>query len=258
MRKVKGEKAPTNRFKRRRLVESTPKDAVREVVADKHSVPQDFEVKEAAEPQGEVPSDTIQPLELKPIEQLKPDVQVPDVKPEDTERKIEDEEFISIEQLSEIPAVKSGADLAERSASSIKDIKAENAENSQPPGTPDISGNYYYLIKPRTTIQQRVLIPLSPSAPLSCSIQGQTVLEFPSIQVLSVPPTALPANFVLEEEYLRAANKQEEEMKKLLEEDNTPQTGMKSETNDVEQVSGAKNVPNSADIFAILQRDILG
>jgi HIT zinc finger len=71
--------------------------------------------------------------------------------------------------------------------------------NSYPPS----SGYYFYLQRPHTpSSKQRVVIPLHPSAPLSALLRDRVVLEFPTIYVLSSPPTLLPKAFIREDQYL--------------------------------------------------------
>ncbi|KAF2463312.1 uncharacterized protein BDR25DRAFT_113795 [Lindgomyces ingoldianus] len=72
----------------------------------------------------------------------------------------------------------------------------------------------FFLLKPRTNSTSHVLIPLSASATLRDCLQGRTVLEFPTLYVLSSAPDSLPNGYLLEEEY----NKQERKERKELEE----------------------------------------
>ncbi|KAF2197105.1 hypothetical protein GQ43DRAFT_444522 [Delitschia confertaspora ATCC 74209] len=86
--------------------------------------------------------------------------------------------------------------------------------NTQPqPTHPDY---HFYLLKPRTNSQKRVLIPLSPSALLSESLRGQTVLEFPTIYVLTTPVESLPQDFMLEAQYLKQVAEEEKELEEAL------------------------------------------
>jgi hypothetical protein len=71
--------------------------------------------------------------------------------------------------------------------------------NSYPPS----SGHYFYLLRPHTpSSEQRVVIPLHPSAPLSALLRNRFVLEFPTIYVLSSSPTLLPEALIREDQYL--------------------------------------------------------
>jgi len=69
----------------------------------------------------------------------------------------------------------------------------------------EVSTSYYfYLHRPYTpSFRPRVLIPLNASEPLSASLRNRSVLEFPTIYALPSPPTSLPDNFMLEDDYLK-------------------------------------------------------
>jgi len=84
------------------------------------------------------------------------------------------------------------------------------------PGTADNTGNHYYLVKPRTGYTQKVLIPLSPFDILSKCLRQQVILEFPSIEVLSKPPSELPSNYILEEDYLGKFKTEQVEVKSRI------------------------------------------
>ncbi|KAE9964710.1 hypothetical protein BLS_008124 [Venturia inaequalis] len=129
----------------------------------------------------------------------------------------------------------------------------------QPPGSPDDRGNYYYLVKPRTTGAEKVLIVLSPTDSLLDCLRNETVLEFPSIQVLSKPPHSLPHGFVLVHNWLERFKKEEEEMTRVLNEAGDLEV---EETlpnvNDQDLPPGLQRVSNDNDILAMLQQDVLG
>ncbi|KAF9892598.1 hypothetical protein FE257_001000 [Aspergillus nanangensis] len=66
---------------------------------------------------------------------------------------------------------------------------------------------YFYLHRPRTATKHPVLIPLAPGATFTAALRDHTVVEFPTIYILSDPPERLRApnddpSFILEEEYL--------------------------------------------------------
>jgi hypothetical protein len=128
----------------------------------------------------------------------------------------------------------------------------------QPPGSPDDKGNYYYLVKPRTTGTEKVLIVLSPTNNLLDCLKDQTVLEFPTIQVLSHPPQSLPKGFILVHDWLDRFNEEQGEMKRLLEEAGDLEAG-EVHRNVMEDAlpPGLKNMSNADDILAILERDVL-
>jgi hypothetical protein len=128
-------------------------------------------------------------------------------------------------------------------------------EDELKPGIADDMGNYFYLVKPHTSGAQRVLIPLSPTDALQQSLRNQTVLEFPTVQVLSHPPDALPSLFILEEIYLDKFKKQQDEMQRLVAEVEEP----KLEKTRTEHIhSTIDPIPNASDILATLERDIGG
>lgn len=98
-----------------------------------------------------------------------------------------------------------------------------NQENKRdlPPNT------FIYLHRPRTRSHDiPVLIPLSPSATLSDSLRGQTVLEFPTFYILPYPPTSLPDDkYILEETYLQRQREAEEEELRDAGEANNEESG---------------------------------
>lgn len=66
------------------------------------------------------------------------------------------------------------------------------------------SDRYFYLLKPATTSASRVLIPLESSTTLTKSLQNRTVLEYPTIYVLSDCPESLRSGFLLESNYQKS------------------------------------------------------
>lgn len=75
---------------------------------------------------------------------------------------------------------------------------------------------YFYLAKPLTSSLTRVLIPLRSDSTFSTCLRGQVVLEFPTIQVLKHPPTALPDGFQLERDYVEQTRKTIQELDEEL------------------------------------------
>ncbi|KAI5282912.1 hypothetical protein KEM54_002478 [Ascosphaera aggregata] len=68
------------------------------------------------------------------------------------------------------------------------------------------SAEYFvYLHRPRTISKVPVLIPLSPKQTLRESLRNKTVLEFPTIYVLRLPPEKLQENndYILEKDYVK-------------------------------------------------------
>lgn len=99
------------------------------------------------------------------------------------------------ENMSQMPPQE---DSLDGSSSTMREVITEAK-----PGTADNTGNYYYLIKPRTGCTQNVLIPLSPFDTLSKCLHQQIILEFPSIEISSKSPSELPSDCILEKDYLR-------------------------------------------------------
>ncbi|KAJ6036748.1 hypothetical protein N7540_001027 [Penicillium herquei] len=74
---------------------------------------------------------------------------------------------------------------------------------------------YFYLHRPRTRSKHPVLVPLAPLATLAAVLRERTVLEFPTIYVLSDSPEKLmeekdTPSFILEEEYIRTGGPEDD------------------------------------------------
>jgi hypothetical protein len=135
----------------------------------------------------------------------------------------------------------------------MDDVKSEQVELRR--GTADDLGNYFYLVKPHTSGAQKVLIPLSPTDGLQDCLRNQVVLEFPTVQVLSHGPDALPPSFILEADYLDKFKKEQDEMQRLVAEVEDAKAGnFKADPG----ISAAEHMPNASDILATLERDISG
>ena len=74
---------------------------------------------------------------------------------------------------------------------------------------------HFYLLRPHTPAGKRVLIPLSPTTPLSECLTGRVLLEYPTVYVLPQSPTSLPKGFVSEAQYLRRPDRDESRSKLL-------------------------------------------
>lgn len=79
---------------------------------------------------------------------------------------------------------------------------------------------HFYLRKPATASPNIVLIPLEPTATLTESLQDRTVQEYPTIYTLQTSPSALPAGFILEADYLKCSTRKRDQL---------PDSGMKPE-----------------------------
>ena len=113
---------------------------------------------------------------------------------------------------------------------------------------------HYYLVKPRTSGAEKVLLPLSPTDTFLTCLQNQTVLEFPTVQVLGSGPEELPNGFITEDAYLAERQKEDHEMEQLIKEEGEvdDKVGQAALTSEVE--TGA--VPNSSTLLATLERDM--
>lgn len=93
-------------------------------------------------------------------------------------------------------------------------------ESDQPESLPDgdepSPAEHFYLLKPFTATKSKVLIPIDATAKLTDCLKTQTVLEFPTIYVLSEAPDSLPADYQLEEEYLKLRKAEEAEVEGLV------------------------------------------
>ncbi|OGM48746.1 HIT finger domain protein [Aspergillus bombycis] len=110
---------------------------------------------------------------------------------------------------------------------------------------------YVYLHRPRTSTKQPVLVPLSPTATLTSALRGRTVLEFPTIYILSNSPDALSeeenSKFLLEKDYLRMQPQGEAE------------SGETSETDGDQPAPGSVDISNLDEkkVLEVLQKDLL-
>ncbi|KAB8234432.1 zinc finger HIT domain-containing protein [Aspergillus alliaceus] len=136
----------------------------------------------------------------------------------------------------------------------------------QPDNTPEVQTNqpstqpteeifshrdlFFYLHRPRTSTRQPVLVPLSPNATLTSALRGRTVLEFPTIYVLSDSPETVSGDekskFLLERDYLRA------QPEGKLESGETP------ETDDEQQAPGTVDISNLDEekVLEVLKKDL--
>lgn len=73
-----------------------------------------------------------------------------------------------------------------------------------------------FLLKPRTSTNRHVLIPLDPSHTLGESLHGRTILEFPTIHVFPAEMEKLPEEFMLEEEYAMLEGEQQKEFDEMM------------------------------------------
>ncbi|KAE8419708.1 hypothetical protein BDV36DRAFT_130894 [Aspergillus pseudocaelatus] len=135
------------------------------------------------------------------------------------------------------------------------DIAPAISENQPTPSMDEITSHrdvYFYLHRPRTSTKQPVLVPLSPTATLASALRGRTVLEFPTIYILSDSPDALSsdqedAKFLLEKDYVRTQPQGEIE------------SGETSETDGDQPAPGSMDISNLDErkVLEVLQKDLL-
>ena len=147
-------------------------------------------------------------------------------------------------------------------------------------GDADPAGNYYYLVKARARSNCKVLVPLSPDGVLSKCLKQQTILEFPTIQVLSCPPAEIPADYLLERDYLarfpsaQSDSESESESGDEDDDDDDEDDDDKGRGDDdkefisnvsaeedakveMESVPPRRRISNANDIYSILQQSIM-
>lgn len=81
----------------------------------------------------------------------------------------------------------------------------------QPTGPP-----YFYLLRPHTSANSRVVIPLFAENTVTSSLSEQTVLEFPTIHVLDQGQDELKPGFMTEDAYIKAKQEEDQEVEELL------------------------------------------
>ena len=161
------------------------------------------------------------------------------VKLEDpTTSEIGDEEGDTI-KLEDLPTVEEGGDgsvtikLEDRESSPSRDVDSDDSassvliitESSEPSSAKRRTGigatsrsegrklqptPYFYLLKPGTTPKARVLIPLDSQTTLTDALRDRTIQEYPTLYALRDSPAEIrhpsaevPANFILETDYLK-------------------------------------------------------
>lgn len=135
------------------------------------------------------------------------------------------------------------------------EIAPEISENQPTQSMDGITSHrdlYFYLHRPRTSTKQPVLVPLIPTVTLTSALRGRTVLEFPTIYILSDSPDALSsgqenAKFLLEKDYLRTQPQGEIESRET------------SETDGDQPAPGSVDISNLDErkVLEVLQKDLL-
>jgi hypothetical protein len=118
----------------------------------------------------------------------------------------------------------------------------------------------YFLLRPRTSTNRHVLIPLNSSHTLAESLHGRTVLEFPTIYAFPSSMATLPEEFMLEEEYLRQEGEQQKEFDDLMKELDPEILRRLKEGNGEPQSDqgGAEEEIDDKRILNVLKRDLGG
>jgi len=98
----------------------------------------------------------------------------------------------------------------------VKSLSIDGLGDEASSVTVDGGHSHYYLLKPRTSSSRRVLIPLDSNATLGESLQGRTVLEFPTVYVFPSDIQQLPEDFMLEEDYQRQDGEEQKEFDDLI------------------------------------------
>jgi hypothetical protein len=123
---------------------------------------------------------------------------------------------------------------------------AEQDEESADAPTPE----HFYLLRPFTASKSIVLTPLDASKSLTDCLKGRTVLEFPTIYVLSEESHSLPAGFQLSEQYEKAQKAEEVEVDALVQRTNQSMGGALTATREEEKPLDANS------ILDMLKRDV--
>lgn len=74
----------------------------------------------------------------------------------------------------------------------------------------------FYLLRPRTSSNRRVLVPLTSSDTLGDALRGCTVEEFPTIYYFSAASPDLPKDFMIDEDYRKEEGEQQREFEELM------------------------------------------
>jgi hypothetical protein len=134
-------------------------------------------------------------------------------------------------------------------SSNVVENETEHPEKSLE-GENSTTPEYFYLLKPFTASKSNVLIPIVSSGKLTECLQGQTVLEFPTIYVLPNAPASLPTGFMLEERYNKMQKAEEAEVDGLLRRTNESTGGALTASREEEKPLDANS------ILDMLKRDV--
>lgn len=162
----------------------------------------------------------------------------------------------------QVNVVTSREDTTRAGAATTEDSQAQTADDpcrsicdhgSEPnPAPPEYS---FYLLKPRTSSKQHVLIRLEPAATLGESLRGRTVLEFPTVHVFAKSKIPPPEKFMLEIDYLRHEGEEQKELEDLLKHVN-PHTLRELNEERHSKVNDANDGIDGDRILDVLKQDI--
>lgn len=168
-----------------------------------------------------------------------------------TASKLPGDSVVDADQSRISDAAKPGADEPSPAAVSEQPVaQANTAKQSSGTVQRADENHHFYLLKPATAVSSKVLVPLDAQLSLTETLRGQTVLEYPTIYVLSHAPNALPTGFMLEEQYTQLRKREDDELREAM---------RKADENGVPDradagPSSAKVDPNK--ILDMLKRDI--
>ena len=132
----------------------------------------------------------------------------------------------------------------------------DSKELNEPRPDNESPRQFLYLVKPRVSGSQRVLIPLNPKMSIRENLRKKVILEFPTIQVLTASHKALPDGFILEADYLVKFRQEQEELEKLASSVPELTQALQQPQHHKPASSFTSKVRNADDVMTILQRDI--
>ncbi|TKA38749.1 hypothetical protein B0A54_08713 [Friedmanniomyces endolithicus] len=139
------------------------------------------------------------------VDQLAPGL---DVRPEHTE--VEDDGMKAVSVDTSAHSVSGANPNAEETSLKRHDpaIELDAVEGEATQKTMLLS-RHFYLLRPATTGTSKVLIPLHGQATLTECLKNRTIQEYPTLFVLSNSPQALPAGFMLHDDYIRSVGEED-------------------------------------------------
>lgn len=145
-------------------------------------------------------------------------------------------------------------------------VEGENSQDEQQPDLAEVdpakmeSENdvkvtdqkpYFYLVKPLSSSPHTVLIPCKLSTTLHTLLEGKTILEYPTMQVLNSPADDLPLGFQTEAEY----KKEHQQLIEEIEEQWSLATPA-APTSGRPQLKSQEEMFNESKVLESLRRDV--